>query len=399
VLSTWAGRVPVAVLLVLATLTMGCKTSVSDRPDSGGTGDVALAGDPSSSDGGLPDINNGVDVPLQCADTQVVCWGVCTTLGTNGDCARCGDFCPKGGACQDGECRCPGRMVDCDGICTELGTNDNCAGCGNACDVWESCLDGRCYGGGCGEKCDEGVTIPAGSFRQGCDESVDERCKAAERPYHEVDVPAFEIDRYEVTVGQYRVCRNAGACSAPGPDLDPVNLAAWYDSILGDEFPIGGTNWYQARDYCAWAGKRLCSESEWEKAARGTDGRIYPWGSEPSPSCDYCVMRQLHAGCDNFGSYSPLWRVGSKPAGASPHGVMDMCGNVWEWVEDDFHRDYTGAPANGAAWVDEPRAPERVRRGGGYDNWDDGLLRSSQRMNAYPSSSMGNTGVRCCRSR
>lgn len=150
--------------------------------------------------------------------------------------------------------------------------------------------------------------------------------------------------------------------------------------------------WHQAREYCDWVGKRLCSESEWEMASRGTDGRIYPWGNE-TETCHYAVMYEGGYGCGTGSS----WPVGSKPAGASPYGALDMSGNVWEWVEDDWHPNYTEAPTNGSAWVDVPRASYRVERGGSYYVFSGGL-RASRRTAYDPAGYQDGLGVRCCRS-
>jgi len=233
------------------------------------------------------------------------------------------------------------------------------------------------------------VTVSGGSFWQGCNAAVNTFCVAHKSPYHEVTVPAFEIDRFEVTVGLYGDCVTGGSCTAPTGTSPGCN----WNKAGKEAHPVNCITWYQAGEYCAWAGKRLCSESEWEKASRGTDGREYPWGNVPA-TCEYAVMDDGGFGCGTVGTMA----VGSKPGGASPYGAMDMSGNVWEWVEDDWHRSYNEAPTDGSTWMDNPRASYRVRRGGSFED-DDGYMPSSSRYYDDPVYSNGSIGARCCRSK
>ncbi len=358
----------------------------------------------------------------KCPGTQVDCSGVCTTLGTNNDCSDCDDACSQGRSCEAGQCQCPENQVDCSGWCTPLGTNTDCSDCGDACSQGRSCEAGQCqcpenqvdcFGvckplgtatdcSDCGDACTEGllcedsecvpfsmVTVSAGPFMQGCNEAVDTECGSNEKPYHKVNVPEFEIDKYEVTVGLYGDCVTGGGCTASTGTSSYCN---WGKAGKGAH-PMNCITWDQARAYCAWAGKRLCSESEWEKASRGTDGRKYPWGNEAA-TCEYAVMEEGGNGC-GIGS---TWPVGSKPAGASPYGALDMSGNVWEWVEDDYHTSYGAAPTNGSAWVDDPRASPRVVRGGSFVDVPR-ALRASARSYVYPYSAAYYLGLRCCRSK
>jgi len=141
--------------------------------------------------------------------------------------------------------------------------------------------------------------VPAGDFWMGCNEEVDIFCDSDEYPYHEVYLDAFEIDMLEVTQGQYFLCALDSVCQIPDWQFDPEALA---------DYPVVNIPWEMAQRYCEWAGKRICTEAEWEKAARGTDGRRYPWGNEPA-SCDYTVFNEGGDGC-GFGLTMP---VGSKP--------------------------------------------------------------------------------------
>ena len=304
---------------------------------------------------------------------------------------------------------CDGVDSDCDGVVDEIDED--------ACGQGEVCLEsGLCqcgdYGGHCtnSEICSEGrccsdgrctspmVIIPEGAFMMGCNESVDSNCDHddGEEPYHEVNVPEFRIDVTEVTVGQYRACvEDNDNCSEPSVGEDYCN----WTRLDREDHPVNCVAWYQAIEYCTWSNKRLCSESEWEKAARGTDGRIYPWGNQPV-TCDRAVMCEDRCWSNhNYDGYGcgtgHTWPVASKSAGI--YGLYDMSGNIWEWVEDDRHWTYEGAPDDGSAWVDVPRSQDaRVMRGGSFRRTFINL-RSSSRWYARPNDQPFYLGVRCCR--
>jgi formylglycine-generating enzyme required for sulfatase activity len=198
------------------------------------------------------------------------------------------------------------------------------------------------------------VKVPAGEFLYGA-------------PARRVSLGAFLIDRTEVRVGEYRACVDAGACSEPGVD-DGCN---WAYADRGDH-PVNCVSWEQARDYCSWVGKRLPSEREWEKAARGTDGRVYPWGNDDA-SCTQAVIAGTGApGCGRD-STSP---VASRAEGRSPFGLFDMAGNVLEWT------------------ADEADAGERVVRGGSWMS-PAGPARSSYRDHKDATARDADIGFRC----
>jgi len=149
--------------------------------------------------------------------------------------------------------------------------------------------------------------VPAGPFLMGCNIAVDTECNQSwETPYHMVTVPTFRIDEYAVMASEYEACVTASACTATYADS-----GCNYDVSGRENHPINCVTWDQAKSYCAWTGKRLPTEAEWEKAARGTDGRKYPWGNT-GLDCDHAV--QNATGCNNA-STAP---VGSKPLGISP---------------------------------------------------------------------------------
>ena len=288
---------------------------------------------------------------------------------------------------------------DCQRDCSlrECGPDPVCAeSCGN-CPLWYVCEEGRCVPDDGGWEpddydvsCFEGIcVVPEGPFMMGCNETVDPTCRPVEYPYREVAVPEFEIQQHLVTAGDFEACVNEGACSTPIFE-DPCN---WNrpGTVL---HPMNCVDWFEAEAYCQWTGMRLCSEAEWEKAARGTDGRRYPWGNA-APTCELAIMDDGGEGCQT----GSTWPVGSRPAGASPYGLLDMGGNVWEWVEDDWHFSYEGAPADGSAWVEEPRLPNGVLRGGGYASDGASYLRASDRDYSCRALAYSAVGLRCCRSR
>ncbi len=215
------------------------------------------------------------------------------------------------------------------------------------------------------------VLVPAGKFYMGCNERVDSECDADEKPGKEVYVAAFRIDKTEVTVAQYKKCVNAGACSARGLTMPFYNgkeqpewahTCTWNKPGL-DEHPINCIDWNQAKAYCKWAGKRLPTEKEWEKAARGTDERKYSWGNTRYGSqkvaniADETAKRSqsswsIAKGYDD--GYYKTAPVGSFPAGASPYGALDMIGNVLEWTSDWYTKGKSRA-VRGGSWSLKPR--------------------------------------------
>jgi len=210
----------------------------------------------------------------------------------------------------------------------------------------------------------EMVGIPSGTFMMGSDES-----EANEKPTHLVTVAAFEMDRTEVTVAAYQACVNAGPCvPVDGEDCNAVEDKA--------NHPINCMSWYQAETFCAWAGKRLPTEEEWEYAARGADGRKYPWGNTPEPSDQLCWSR-----------WEGTCPVGSFPSGSSPFGIQDMAGNVWEWTSSGYSEDYQ--KTRSTEWF--------VVRGGGYIASPANDFRTACRGWMEPSGWTSLDGFRCAR--
>jgi len=254
----------------------------------------------------------------------------------------------------------PNCVPSCEGM--ECG-DDGCGGQCGQCDDGFKCRQGQCVCGVCGGTCGECpeidfVEVPAGTFVMGCvadAATVDKVCSSDELPPHTVAMESFLAGRYEVTVAQYRECVATGACLPAGDDSGCNG-----PKTGTDRHPINCVTWEDASSYCMWAGARLGSESEWEYAARGTDGRKYPWGNQ-GPTC----LLAWTAVDNCAGPYTR--EVGSFPAGKSAFGCMDMAGNVSEWIEDPWHGNYKDAPDDGSVWqMDNPGAA-RIHRGGGYN--------------------------------
>jgi len=159
--------------------------------------------------------------------------------------------------------------------------------------------------------------VPAGKFVMGSQDG-----ETDELPVHTVYLDAFWIDKTEVTNAQYKLCVQAGVCSHPS------NLSA-YDKNVYANYPVMYVGWSAANNYCTWAGRRLPTEAQWEKAARGTDERTYPWGE--GIDCNKASYHDCQDG---------IRPVDSHPEGASPYGALDMAGNVWEWVADWYSNYY-----------------------------------------------------------
>ncbi len=189
--------------------------------------------------------------------------------------------------------------------------------------------------------------VPAGEYFSGCDESMGDDCYENEKPGKLRQLESFEIDTTEVTVAAFRECVAAGACTPP----ESVGACNWGREDR-ERHPINCVACDQAEAYCAWNSKRLPSEWEWEKAARGTDGRKYPWGNEDA-DCRRAVIED--AAGSACGQGETTFEVGSQPSGLSPYGVLDMAGNVWEWTKST-PAESSICIARGGSWFDTPRS-------------------------------------------
>jgi formylglycine-generating enzyme required for sulfatase activity len=260
------------------------------------------------------------------------------------------------------------------------------------------------------------IAIPAGPTRLGANaaevEAANRLCRAElhareaegcnfsiEGPDRRVWLSAFQIDRVEVTVAAYRACAQAGGCS-------PEPLLVADARFLAPELPITSVTWEEAQRYCAWRGARLPTEAEWERAARGRGGRIFPWGNDPRTNASNHgrLVRIGELGprpytmaqpdpSDGFALTAP---VGSYAQGASEEGVLDLAGNAMEWTAD-WAPAADGVTAPGSV---NPRGPAwgvaRIARGG---SWRSPLLfqRTTAREALPPTLRSPDVGFRCAR--
>jgi formylglycine-generating enzyme required for sulfatase activity len=238
------------------------------------------------------------------------------------------------------------------------------------------------------------VLIPAGEFTMGSrdakaafaecqalDPSCDQSWFEDELTPHSVTLDAFYMDVYEVTNGQYAACVDSGICQPP-MDTISDSRSSYYGNPAFDDYPVIFVNWNMAKAYCEWREGRLPTEAEWEKAARGTDERTYPWGEAIDDSdANYN---------NNIGDTS---RVGSY-ATKSPYGLYDMAGNVWEWVAD-YYSDtyYSNSPSRNPPGPES--GTERVLRGGSW--YDPAFLNRTTTRLKQVEPVDNNYGFRCAR--
>jgi formylglycine-generating enzyme len=227
------------------------------------------------------------------------------------------------------------------------------------------------------------VTIPAGEFLMGNPEG---KGRDDERPQRSVYLNEFAIDQVEVTNERYMAfVKSIGHRNPPNP-YSTGSLT----SITGiEQLPVVQTTWYDAKAYCSWAKKRLPTEAEWEKAARGTDGRLYPWGNE--------LPTAKRANFDReWEDERTLHAVGSLPDGDSPYGVKDMAGNVREWVSDWYDADYYQHAPNRNPQGPDKKGVVRSIRGGSWHSPASDITTSARGRGGFALQTHG-TGFRCVR--
>ncbi len=262
------------------------------------------------------------------------------------------------------------------------------------------------------------VFIPGGDFFMGSDEGT-----PSEKPSHKVHVPPYCMDVYEVTTAKYVACSNAGWCKRAGTSSIEDGLRSEeqsaYDQLcnLRDataraDHPINCVTWEMADVYCRSQKRRLPTEAEWEFAARGSDGRIYPWGDAP-PSARHLnacgtecaawglaakvgVLKPMYQEDDHWPNTAP---VGSFPEGRSQFGVMDLAGNVWEWVSDWYGPYLAGDGVKAeVAPAGPPTGTRRVIRGGAWNGSEASWERPSFRYSKAPADRNHGIGFRCAAS-
>jgi formylglycine-generating enzyme required for sulfatase activity len=218
------------------------------------------------------------------------------------------------------------------------------------------------------------LLVPAGIFVKGDD---------LESPLRDIYLDSFYIDKYEVTISHYATFLEATGGARPPEGWPQLHLES------AGALPVVGVDWHDADAYCRWAGKRLPTESEWEKAGRGEDGRNYPWGNEePTPA--HAIFGKSAEG-PYTGGLAP---VDNRPVGKSPYGVYNLAGNASEWVSDWFAAGFVGGD------VRNPKGQENgtakvIRGGGWYDPRE--RLNSSRRMHASPATRADDLGFRCAK--
>jgi formylglycine-generating enzyme required for sulfatase activity len=256
------------------------------------------------------------------------------------------------------------------------------------------------------EREEDWIKVPAGVFAMGADvqqgyqicmknfgeASCSTSLYKSEEPVHFVYLDSYQIMRYEVTNEQYAQCVRNGACEGGGYEYQSTawNILNRLNDRAYANHPVVSVNWFQAEKYCKWIGARLPTEAEWEKAARGTDGRTYPWGENID-----CAYANYFSGKNDkcVGDTTP---VGSYEIGQSPYGVFDMAGNVWEWVADWYSEVfYSSSPAKNPVGPD--LGSGRVLRGGSWYN-SDVNARTAVRSGLDPAGTSHYFGFRCARS-
>lgn len=227
----------------------------------------------------------------------------------------------------------------------------------------------------------EMVLVPSGEFTMGSDQKSDPYFWGAEGPEHTVFLDSYYIYRTEVTNAMYQECVNAKACPKPAQVFSATH-ADYFVNPQYSKYPVIYVSWTGALSYCQWAIAKLPTEAQWEKAARGTDGRLFPWGND-TPTSSLL----------SFNSRDTA-EIGSFPQGVSPYGALDMAGNVLEWVNDRFQSGYYSVSP-----LENPIGPagtdRRVIRGGAWHHSDISALRTVARASLKESYTGNDIGFRC----
>lgn len=353
---------------------------------------------------------------------ELVCSADCSALITTG-CHYCGNGAPEGPEVCDGTAL---GGVTCDSLGYPGGGTPTCVDCLSV--NPSSCCqdgDGDGFGANCtlGEDCDDslpGITgpcqangcpqgwahVPAGDFWMGCNSGeLDGTCGTAypnESPRHAVTLTEYCLELTEVSVGAYRACVDSGTCQGGlGPRATSESEFCNWSASAGsrEQHPVNCIDWSDSRQYCQlWLGGDLPTEAQWEKGARGTDQRKYPWDNAPEPDCTRA--NGSYGGDCNSTTPPGTWEVGhlTSTGGDSPYGLKDMAGNVWEWVQDWYEIGYYSLCSSGCTdpLNTNPVSGLRLIRGGGY-GYTAVYQRTVARLSYDPANRSWNAGFRCRR--
>jgi len=334
-----------------------------------------------------------------CTTTDVCRSGVCMAGPKSIDNTVCDDdglFCTGFGLCVAGTCErqlredCPTAVSgpcsdgsvcseEAHGACVPKPLDD-----GEKCDSGK--LKGECSRGACVPPAM--VWVPEGVFDQGCDGNVSSICQDNAKPEHDVYLSGFAIGAREVAEGDWRKCVLAGACLARVHEAD--------HALVGERVSATELDWVRAKAVCEWSGAALCSEAQWEKAARGTGDNRFPWGNAVAD----CTLANFadEPGATGCGTHA-VDEGGARPAGASPYGALDMAGNVWEWVADGYLENYSafagGTPRDPTVPVEANDLQIHMLRGGGWQSGTSEIYVYHRRAEGAEVSDV-DIGARCC---
>jgi eukaryotic-like serine/threonine-protein kinase len=282
-------------------------------------------------------------------------------------------------------------LVACSGNIGDLNQPDHVPACTTIGQTWTSPVDGTTL-----------VCVPAGEFSMGA-ANDDPLAHADEKPQHQVYLDAYWIDRTEVTNASFAKCLAAGTCRPKVYDTETKTYVAYAVHPDYQNYPAFLYEDEAAAAYCQWAGRRLPTEAEWEKAARGTDERLFPWGDEID--CSHaayldCSMNAAQStdtrngpGC-GYSAFCHTTPVTAHPTGASPYGALNMAGNVWEWVADWYAADYYAvSPTHNP--TGPARGEYRVRRGGGNKSAEQDVRVTARAGGSVSHFFDGQIGFRC----